>query len=587
MKKTMKKFICMLMVMTMIFGLTNGVVLAEDTVKATALTTAAMPEVEQVKNVIDILTVNDFHGNVTEKGKEMGMAKMVGYVNDHKAVNPNTLVVSAGDSYQGTAISNLTQGAPVSEMYKGMGVVASAVGNHEFDWGVERINTWSKDGGFPFLAANIVEKSTGEPVAWAKPYLIQEVAGKKIAFIGLTTVETAHATKAENVATLEFVDAGEAAAKWVEFLKAGKAEEGTPDVILALTHISSYQRDGVVTGSSQKELENITLVDGIDGIITGHSHQRVAGTLNDVPVLQAYKNGRSVGKMSIVLNDDQSVKEVTVEIDNVYKNKNDRVITEDEATKAAYTKFDTDLSPILDKVVGKVDATMEHSREANVTPLGNFTADIMRKATGVQIGITNGGGLREPIPAGNVTMGTLYAVMPYDNTLVTMNVTGEHLKAIIDHGINAPDMGDGQFAGLKVVIDPSKPYESKVISMSLEDGTPIEMDKTYSIVINDFMYPTGDKYDFKAATDVKDTFVPIRDELVNAFKNTEMVKTPSIEGLVVEGKVAVSEYIIKAGDVLWKIAQAHGLTYQELAEMNNIDNPHLIFAGATLEVPAK
>src|SRR3712207_8371142 len=98
------------------------------------------------------------------------MAKMVGYAKEAVSKNPNTIIVSGGDNYQGTAMSNLTYGAPVSAMMKAMNVTASAVGNHEFDWGVTLMNKWQKDGGFNFLAANIYDSKTNTPVSWSKPY---------------------------------------------------------------------------------------------------------------------------------------------------------------------------------------------------------------------------------------------------------------------------------------------------------------------------------------------------------------------------------------------------------------------------------
>lgn len=576
------------MTLMLVIGLSSNIALASDTSKDTTTTTDPAPvtteakEVEQVTNVIDILTFNDFHGNVEEKGKNIGMAKMVGYVNDQKAKNPNTLVVAAGDNYQGTALSNLTYGAPVTEMFKAMNLTASAVGNHEFDWGADRIAKWAEDGGFPYLAANIYEKATGEPVSWAKPYIIEEVNGKKIAFVGLSTIQTAYQTALENVKDLEFKTAAEGAKIWIDFLKAGKAEEGTPDVIIALTHVPSDQdRDTKVVEGN--ELDALTKVEGLDAVITGHSHRTVAGEMNGVPVVQAYKYGRSVGKISIELNEDKTVKAITPSVEAVYKISEN--IIPDEATKATYDKFEADFAPIKGEVAGQLDRVMSHDRShANVTELGYWVSDIMRKATNTQIGLTNGGGLRRSLEAGTVTMGDLYEIMPYDNTLVTMTVTGEHLKRLVDHGIEADFMTDGQFAGLKVVYDKSKEYENRITSITLEDGTPIEMDKTYTLVTNDFIFGGGDKYDFKGATDVVDTFVPIRDAIKDAFKATDVVKVPEVN--VIKGE-SETVYVIQVNDVLWKIAKKYNMTYQELAQYNEIKNPHLIYSGKELRIPTK
>lgn len=583
MKNRARKLLSMLLVLTVVFNLHTVFMYAgDDTITSTPTTTdTTLPAVNQLENVIDILTVNDFHGNVKESGKNIGMSKMVRYINDQKAVNPNTIVVSGGDNYQGTALSNLTYGAPVNEMFKGMDVLASAVGNHEFDWGVDRIEQWAKDGNFTFLASNIYDKTTNEPVTWAKPYLIHEIANKKIAFIGISTIETAHKTKVDNVATLEFKSADEAAKIWVDYLQAGKAEEGTPDIIIALTHVPTWQDnygENPETPITGDEINALCQVEGLDAVITGHSHKTVAGYINDKPVVQAYKYGRAVGKISIELNEDGSVKSITPSVDSVYKNSKD--LLEDPETKEVYDKYEEDFAPIANEVVGKLEGRLSHDTN-NVTPLGYYVTDIMRKSANAQIGLTNGGGLRRSLEEGDITMGDLYEVIPFDNTLVTMEVSGSLLQSLVDHGIDAADMGDGQFAGLKVIYDPNAEYEKRVVSITLEDGTPLDMDKKYTLVTNDFVATGGDKYNFEGAENVVDTFVPIRDELVKAIKAEGTVVAPTVDVMS-----TIGTYEIKAGDVLWKIAKVYNTTYQELAKLNNLKNPHKIYTGKTLLVPA-
>lgn len=578
-----KKIFCIMLILTVILSMPNELVLAGDT-SSESLTQTIVPVDEAVDNVIDILTVNDFHGNVKESGKNIGMSKMVGYINAQKAKNPNTIVVSGGDNYQGTALSNLTYGAPVNEMFKGMNLLASAVGNHEFDWGVDRIEQWAKDGNFTFLASNIYDKTTNQPVTWAKPYLIHKIADKKIAFIGLSTIETAYKTKVENVKTLEFKSAKDAANIWIDFLKSGKANEGVPDIIIALTHVPSAQESRgsdptlPVTGD---EIESLCSVDGLDAVITGHSHKTVSGYINKIPVVQAYKYGRAVGKLSIILNEDGTVKSITPSVESVYKLTSD-LLVEDTQTKDTYTKFENEFAPIANEVLGELKGTLSHDKSMkNVTPLGYWVTDIMRKATNVKIGLTNGGGLRRTIEEGTITMGDLYEVMPFDNTLVTLKVTGSHLISLVNHGIEAKDMVDGQFAGIKVIYNPKAEYDNRIISITLEDGTPIEMDKEYSVVTNDFAYTGGDKYSFTGATDVVDTFIPIRDELVKYIKSTKTIVTPKANVIS-----SIDTYKIKYGDVLWKIAKIYNIDYKELARINNIANPNKIYTGRTLLVPA-
>ena len=552
-------------------------------------------EVLESAKTVDILTFNDFHGNVEEGGKNPGMAKVVGYIKEWEEKNPNTVVVSGGDNYQGTAISNLTHGAPVTDMIKAMNVVASAVGNHEFDWGANKIEKWATDGEFDFLASNIYDKKTNEPVAWAKPYKIVEKGGIKIGFIGLAHPETSTLTKEENIKDIEFKDPIEYAKIWVKYLKDGKAEEGVPDVIIALTHIDSnqYGETGEITGNAV----DLTKVEGLDAIISAHCHKLVSGKWNNIPIVQAEKNGRSIGRLSIELDENNKVKGIEPSVDKISTRVAELPV--DEETEKILEKYQEELRPILDEVIGEASDTFIHdSSVPNVTTLGRWTCEIMREKTGADIAITNGGGLRESLEKGPITMGDMYAIMPFDNSFVTLDLKGEDVKKAIDHGILNPTRGDGQFVGLIVEYDKDAEFENRITKITLEDGTPLDMDATYKVVINDFMYPHGDEYDFSRAENVVDTFIPIREALVDAIKEAGVI-TPVEADYITEIKDTVSPtpevqptpepviktYIVKAGDVLWKIAAKFNTTWQKLAEYNKLKNPHLIFPNQKILVP--
>lgn len=471
--------------------------------------------------VIDVVTFNDFHGNLAEdtsaSGKNLGMSKFVAAINEYKAANPNTVVVSGGDIYQGSAMSNLTYGEPVSAMLKQLGIVASAVGNHEFDWGIDKIAPWAKDGNFDFLASNIYDKKTGQPVSWAKPYKIVTVDGVKIGFVGLTTQETAFKTKPEIVAGLEFRDPAASAKVWADKLKSGSLPEGKADVVIALTHIGSSQdAKGNITGEVVDT--GLCNVDSLDAVITAHSHNPVSGYVNNKPVVQAYYAGRSLADLSIVIDKNTGkLKSITPNLDNVYQRK--AKITPDTTAQATYNKYYAELQPKLEKLEGYTDTELTHDRYAEGTSiLGQWVTDVMRKAVGVQIGITNGGGLRTPIAAGKITMGTLYEVMPFDNTLVKLNLKGSDLKRVIENGIMNTSVGWVQVSGIKVYYDKDAKAGNRITAMFLEDGTPIDMNKSYSVVTNDFMITGGDQYDFTGAQNVYDTGIPIRDSLASALE---------------------------------------------------------------------
>ncbi len=481
---------------------------------------------------VTILSFNDFHGTLAEepKGKNPGIAKMATYLLDARKANPNTIVVSAGDNYQGSALPAITKGKVVNEYFKLIGLAASAVGNHEFDWGPGYFAEWTKDGGFPFLAANLYDKATGKPVPWAKPYQLVKVGGHTIAFIGLATQETMTKTKQEYIAALDFKSPVEAATYWVAELQA----KVKPELIIAITHIPSAagKEAGTAFGMAElNELEMLCRVDGIDAVITGHSHNTVAGKLYGVPVVQGYYNGRSFGKLSITFADDGKAT-IVPSVDEYYKTK-DKIAENADAKKILddYTaKYDADLKTKVADIVGD----LAHPKDSNVTPLGKWTCDLMRARYKVQVAFQNGGGLRKPLAAGPVTVADFWELMPFDNYTITFEVSGAVLKQIVAHGIDSKDFGNGQFSGLKVVYDPAIADASKIVSMTLEDGTPIDDAKMYTCAMNDFQFGGGDKYAMVKpnAKNVKETFEPIREMLIEEAKKAVTIKAPSVEGIV-------------------------------------------------------
>ncbi len=596
--KHMKQKFALVMVLALLTSCFSPFTFAE-TITATKIVTATPISASETElsNTIDIVSFNDFHGNLaedtSEKGKNIGMAKMIGAVNGYLATNPNTVVVSGGDNYQGSAMSNLTQGAPVNSMFKAMGVEVSAVGNHEFDWGTSYMNKWQEDGEFSFLAANIIDEETGKVVSWAKPYSFTTVNGKKIAFIGLATTTTPTVTKAENVKGLIFKDAAVAASEWVSFLKDGKADEGTPDLIIAVTHLPSsqdkYGSDPTlpVTGD---EIIAVANVAGIDGIISGHSHATVAGYINNIPVVQGYKYGRAMTKISFEIDTDGTIKSGTPSIDSLDKRKGD--IVADTFGTAEYEKWNTELGPIMNEEVGTATATFTHNTDQDqTTPLGEFVCKLMAEKAGVDIAIQNGGGLRRDIPAGTITMGLMYEVMPFDNTLTIAELTGADLKKNIDNGLMPEGARAGSFSGLNVEFDLNQPAGERILKMTLLDGTPVEMDKIYKIVSNDFLIETAgaDGYDFSTAKSTHNLQIPIRDAMVEYIKAQGTVSpgTNNYEINMTDKAVAttnISTYIVKEGDVLWRIAKQFNTTYQELSEINNLNNVHIIHVGQELKI---
>jgi len=478
--------------------------------------------------VISLLSVNDFHGNIVESGKNPGAARLAGYFKAEKEANPEgTIILSAGDMYQGTADSNLMYGEPVQQMMNMIGFEAMTIGNHEFDWGLEAIEKWISQSKFPFLGANIIEKKTGQVADFVKSYTIVERMGIKVGIIGIATPETLTKTKAEMIEPYDFRDPAETVNALVPEVKKAGA-----DIIVVLSHLGAMQ-DANTKEIAGEAADFAKAVKGVDAIITGHSHQTIDGEVNGIPVVQAYYNGRSVAHIDIFLDDNKNITKIKTYVDgNVIK------AAEDAEMKGYIETIIEKLGPIKNEVIGKAAAAFNHDTEVTqVSPIGNFVTDIMRKAVNADIAIQNGGGLRRDIPEGDITMGLMYELLPFDNTLFTIELTGKQVKEAIEHGIilnNEKTFRPGQFSGLKVKYDSSKPRGQRIVEITLLDGTPIEDEKIYKVVTNDFQATGGDEYImFTQGKNTFDTNIPVRDVIIDEIKELKVI-SPVVDDRLID-----------------------------------------------------
>ncbi|GAH23096.1 unnamed protein product, partial [marine sediment metagenome] len=233
-----------------------------------------------------------------------------------------------------------------------MGIELSAVGNHEFDWGVDRIIKWAEDGGFTFVCTNIYDIRTNEPVDWAEPFAIIEREGVKIGFIGLATPETAYKAHKARVANYEFRDPVEIITEWLP-----KVKDAGADIIIALTHLGSFQdKEGNITGEAAALCE----VDGVDAVISGHTHKSVCGLVNNKPLVQAYKYGRSFAKLTFIFDENNRLVSAEPALDHLYARAD--TLKDDANMLAIYERYDEELGPVLGKVLGKTTVELDHDR---------------------------------------------------------------------------------------------------------------------------------------------------------------------------------------------------------------------------------
>lgn len=464
---------------------------------------------------LQIYSVNDFHGALQASSKNPGAAKLASYLKDMKEKDPDgTIIISAGDMFQGTADSNLLYGKPVIEMMNDVGFDAMIIGNHEFDWGIAQLKECERYSNFPYLAANILNKKDGKVADFAKPYIILEKKGLKVGIIGLTTPETAYKASPKIVAGLEFADPITIAKGLVTELRSRGVQ-----IIIVASHISSYMDSQTkqITGEAADLAHSIT---DIDGIISGHSHQNVAGYINQIPIVQAPYNGRAV--CNIQLTYSKSKQSVISAIATTKKLPFEGLVADPSVQYIIY-KAEAAVNPIKSVVLGKTVNTLTHDKMI-LSPLGQWTTDIARAATHADIAFDTGGDLRTSLQAGQITMGDMYEVMPFDNTFYTIDMTGEQILRVLEYGIANKTIGMLQFSGLNVKYDSAKPQGEKIIEVCLLDGSKLDKQKTYKVVTNDYLYDGGDGYTmFKEGRNPTDTFIPVRDTYVNAIKTEKII----------------------------------------------------------------
>lgn len=444
-------------------------------------------------------------------------------IKDIKASNPDTIVLSGGDMFQGTPVSNVLKGKPVVDMMSNIGFDAMALGNHKYDWGIDTVidssNATLKGTNLPVLAANVYDKTTGKPENYVKPYVILEKDGVKIGVIGLVdNKEFPTSIMPAYVANVDFKDP----APIVNDLAAELRAQGV-QIVVVLAHMGASidKTSGAAAGNLADLAKNVK---GVDAIFGGHTHTIVATKINDIPVGIGNNAGLGYINLKITLGSDGKVTagDMTYTDDLPLLNTATPVV--DSGVQAIVDKANTDIGPQFKEEIATAAVDLTRTQSAQPygdSPLGNWAAEVTRKAVNADFGCSNNGGLRVDIPKGSITVGTMFQVMPFDNTVVTVKMTGVQVRTMLEQGVQ--DNGKGiQVSGLTFNYDKTLPTLHRVFNVKKADGTPMDMTATYTVATNNFMGTGGDGFEiFKDPTVSKtytDTYKLVRDVFIDAAK---------------------------------------------------------------------
>lgn len=485
---------------------------------------------------VKILSINDFHGQLSA-GRRVGnrpvggAAVLAAYLKAaQQGMEEQTVIVHAGDHVGASPpASALLQDEPSISFLNRLANtqchdkkprrtrcnMVATLGNHEFDEGKDEMLRLIKGGNhadgpflenpypgarFPYVSANVVDNATGKPIL--PPYVIKKIRGMPIAFIGAVLKETPSIVTPSGVAGLAFLDEAEAINSYIPELKKVHVR-----AIVVLIHQGG--RQATYQGSTAPDaaavngsIVNIVsrLDDEIDVVVSGHAHSFTNALLKnqqgkEILVTQAFSSGTAYGDIDLQI--DRATHDVVSKSAAIITTYADAGpgLTPDADVALLVKQAEDKVAPLVNQVIGETPSDIVRSQNAaGESALGNLIADAQRAAMNTDFALMNPGGIRTDISAGTVTWGELFAVQPFGNSLVKMELTGQQVYALLNQQwLNQPFPRIMQISGLSYTWDNTRPIGDRIVEVR-QNGVPIVLANTYTVTVNSFMAAGGDNF---------------------------------------------------------------------------------------------
>lgn len=427
-----------------------------------------------------ILHINDWHGwaepsPARQPDERLGGAAALAYQIKLRRQEKPSLLLAAGDMLQGSVWANFTRGQASLALLQAMGVDAMVVGNHEFDFGLAVLEERLREARFPMLGANV------QGVPGLLPLVIKKVAGVRLAIIGVVTPQTSILTTIQPPGQVRFLPPDLTVEKYLPQVRA------QADLVVVLSHLGL---------AADRHLAK--RVKGIALIVGGHSHDRLdtPEVVGETLIVQAWEHGKTLGIV------DLEVQGGKIKAYRAWLQDIPAAGPQDPVVQEMVAQQETAGHAALSQVVGQAAASLDGERVRwEETALGNWLADVARAATGADMAILNGGGIRSSLPAGPIRLRHLYELLPYENHLVTLEVPGRTLRQVLEHGLSALPRPAGRFlqvSGLQVQYDPTAAPGRRLVWVFV-GGQPLAADRLYTLTTVDFLASGGDGYWMLAA----------------------------------------------------------------------------------------
>lgn len=459
---------------------------------------------------IQILGTTDLHGHVRAEDTyslqpmNQGWAKVTTLIRRQQALNPNTLLVDCGDTIQGEPINYVRNvlrrdlPEPSMAIMNALGYAAMAVGNHDFDFGLPVLREAESEAKFPFLSANTVD-AKGNP--GFKTHTLVTVAGIRVAILGFTTPGVPAMTEPRNYERLAFRDIVTVARQLVPRVR----EQDRADVVIALMHSGLGALDGR-EGDENAALRLADQVPGLDAIFTGHTHQAISVEHKGIPIVQAQCFGRALAVVDLDLRQEEGRWKVVGRSERLLKPE-DQTVSDPEVLRltaelqAATDRYlDTGATNLL------VDLDSRWSRMED-TALLQLIHQVQRQATGAQLSAAACPGPKLYIPKGPTSVRQFFALLPYENQVAKIRITGEQLKRYLEHSArhylrswdpalynrDVPFYNFDTVDGVTYALDLGQPAGSRVLNLSCQ-GKPVKPEQSFTMAISTYRLRGGGGY---------------------------------------------------------------------------------------------
>jgi 2',3'-cyclic-nucleotide 2'-phosphodiesterase / 3'-nucleotidase len=507
---------------------------------------------------LTILETSDVHGSIfpinygTNELQPLGLAKAATLIKKIQQENEHVITLDNGDVIQGTPLTYhyikylAEEPNPMVKVLNYLQYDAAIIGNHEFNYGMPVIHGAADQSDFPWLSANIIDKSTGSPY-FGKPYIIKEFSnGLKAAVLGVTTHYIPNWENPEHIKGLEFIDALDTTRHWVSYIR----QNENPDVLIVSYHggFESHLETGEPTEPHTGENQGYRIcseIEGVDVLLTGHQHRQLTGKVNGVLILQPGFNGQLVGKADIIFEKNNGKWEI------VHKESELLPVgfeEDDEHVLQLANTYETRTQEWLDQPIGCIegDMTITDPLTARMVehPLVEFINKVQMDALEVKISTTalfNNAAKGLP---NTVTMRDIVSNYVYPNTVTAIEITGKDMKEALERSASYFQLNEqgeimvnpafskpkpqhynyDMWEGINYTINIRNDIGSRIENLE-HGGRPVDMDEKYEVVMNNYRAGGGGEYPmFKDRPITKSSQIDMTELLANYFLKHKTVK---------------------------------------------------------------